>query len=111
MELLHLQMRHPQYFTTHDSSLKSPLFWNNKHPKIGLSELLCTLEIFGSILTADGSKVSFTLIVKCFEEFLNVKLGDPQDIKRAVFRRKINMTKYLDALRHNLINNIDKIYR
>lgn len=106
-----MQIQHPQYFIADDSTFKSPLFWNSKHPKIELSELLCALEIFGSILTADGSKVSFTLIVKCFEEFLNVKLGDPQDIKRAVFRRKINMTKYLDALRHNLINNIDKIYR
>lgn len=103
-------MQYPPYFTTPNSLPKSPLFWNRKHPKIELSELLCALEIFGSILTADGSKASFTLIVRCFEEFFNVKLGDPQEIKRAVFRRKINVAKHLQALCQTVINYSNNLY-
>lgn len=103
-------MQHPCSFIREKPSLKSPIFWNKTHRKIGLNELLCSLEQEGSFITSDGSKASFPLIVKSFEEFLNVKLGDPQEIKRSIYRRKTNVTKYLDTLRHALINYVDKIY-
>lgn len=71
--------------------------------EIELNEILCGIEKMGRIVTVDGTKASLTLIVKSVEEFLNIKLGDPQEIKRAVFRRKINITKFTDAIRNTLL--------
>lgn len=104
IELMHLKMQYPNYFSTQESSFKSPLFWKKDHPKIELNEILCGMEKTGRIVTVDGAKASLTLIVKSAEEFLNIKLGDPQEIKRAVFRRKISITKFTDAIRNALLN-------
>lgn len=109
INILHLRIKYPQQFIKPTSDFKSPLFWSTSHKAIELSEILCGLELDGAILTSNGGPASFAMIINCFELFLNVKLGNPQDTKRAVFRRKINVTKYLDKLRHTLRKHIEEV--
>lgn len=91
-------------------NLKTNLFWSKNYPAICLSELLCGINLLGPnpIVLADGSEASFNQIVNVFEKMLNVKLGDPQDIKRRVLNRKIHVTRFTDALRYALQNYEEK---
>lgn len=86
------------------------LVWSKTYPAICLSELLCGINLLGPnpIVLADGSEASFNQIVIVFEKMLNVKLGDPQDIKRRVLNRKIHITRFTDALRYALQNYEEK---
>lgn len=109
IKLIKFKMEHPQYFIKKDPLSSSPIFWSNNHPKIWLIEILCAITQVGSIVNSDGTKASFALVLRCFEEFLNIKLGEPQNVKRAVFNRKIDLTKYTDKLRNALIEHYDNI--
>lgn len=40
------------------------------------------------IILSDGREAPFYLVIQLFEQFLNVKLGNPGDIKRRVLERK-----------------------
>lgn len=104
--ILNLQIKFPRQFIKQNAGFKSPLFWSKSHKAIELSEILCGMELDGVILTSSGEPASFAMIINCFELFFNVKLGNPQDTKRAVFSRKINVTKYLDKLHHTLRKHI-----
>lgn len=40
------------------------------------------------IILSDGREAPFYLVIQHFEQFLNIKLGNPGDIKRRVLERK-----------------------
>ena len=105
-KILYCILRYPEQFISNDDSFTSPLFWSKNYPAICLSELLCGINLLGPnpIVLAEGSEASFNQIVNVFEKMLNVKLGDPQDIKRRVLNRKVHITRFTDALRYALQN-------
>lgn len=105
-KILYWNFKYPEQFVSCDDVVSSPLYWSKKYPAICLAELLCGINLLGPnpIVLADGSEASFNQIVIVFEKMLNVKLGDPQDIKRRVLNRKIHITRFTDALRFALRN-------
>lgn len=105
-KILYWNFKYPEQFVSYDDVVSSPLYWSKKYPAICLAELLCGINLLGPnpIVLADGSEASFNQIVIVFEKMLNVKLGDPQDIKRRVLNRKIHITRFTDALRFALRN-------
>lgn len=96
LRLLDRRISNPELFTSTPVQ-RSPLCW--RHRAIDLSELLTYLDKDGALGHADASKASFTEIVREFEHFLNVHLGDPRDVKRSVLQRKYKQMAYLDKLR------------
>ncbi len=102
-----LQIEHPHIFTQ-QQTFQSPLFWSKKFPLIGLTEILCGLTLLGPIVTADDSPATFTAIIRTFEFVFNVKLGNPQEIKRSVLRRNLHLTRFTDAVRSALQNYTEK---
>ena len=42
------------------------------------------------------------MVIQLFEQFLNVKLGNPGDIKRRVLERKKDRTKFTEVIFHTL---------
>ena len=105
-KILYWNFKYPEQFVSCDDVISSPLYWSKKYPAICLAELLCGINLLGPnpIVLADGSEASFNQIVIVFEKMLNVKLGDPQDIKRRVLNRKVHITRFTDALRYALQN-------
>ena len=105
-KILYWNFKYPEQFVSCDDVVSSPLYWSKKYPAICLAELLCGINLLGPnpIVLADGSEASFNQIVIVFEKMLNVKLGDPQDIKRRVLNRKVHITRFTDALRFALRN-------
>lgn len=103
-----LQIEHPHIFAQQRAAYQSPLFWSKKFPLIGLTEILCGLTLLGPIVTADDSPATFTAIIRTFEIVFNVKLGNPQDIKRSVLRRNLHLTRFTDAVRSALQNYTEK---
>lgn len=108
LQLFHLSLTHPNYFGSQENSYKSPLHWSKKFPAIALSEILCGISMLGAINNSAGSEASFKLVVESFETFFNIKLGNPQDIKRSILRRKIKLTEFSDMIRQVLLNYIEK---
>lgn len=96
LRLLDRRILNPELFTSPITSL-SPLYW--LHRAIDLSELLTYLDMDAAFGYANGSRASFSGVVREFERFLNIHLGDPRDIKRSVLGRKYKQTAYLDKLR------------
>ena len=96
-KILYWNFKYPEQFVSCDDVVSSPLYWSKKYPAICLAELLCGINLLGPnpIVLADGSEASFNQIVIVFEKMLNVKLGDPQDIKRRVLNRKIHITRFI----------------
>ena len=96
LRLLDRRVSNPEVFVSSPARLSS-LHW--AHRSIDLSELLTYLDRDSAFVYADGRKASFTEVVREVEYFLNVRLGDPRDVKRCVLQRKYKQTAYLDKLR------------
>lgn len=96
LRLLDRRVSNPELFISSPARLSS-LHW--AHRSIDLSELLTYLDRDSAFVYADGRKASFTEVVREVEYFLNVRLGDPRDVKRCVLQRKYKQTAYLDKLR------------
>lgn len=107
--ILNLQIKFPRQFIKQNAGFKSPLFWSKSHKAIELSEILCGMELDGVILTSSGEPASFAMIIRCFNMFLNTNMGDPHNTKQAIFMRKINLTKYIDKLRHALRKHREEV--
>lgn len=103
IETFHLVLKHPQLSASEHNTTLSPLFWSKDFAAIALSENLCAYSFMGAIETSDGKKAPFSLIVEHFEKYLNIKLGNPDDIKRRVLGRKIKLTDFSDSMRHSII--------
>lgn len=108
-ELLIYRLEHPQIFISKPTFI-SPLHWSNHYYAICLKEILCGIDLMtpNPIVLADGREASFSIVIQSFEQFLNVKLGNPYEIKRSVLDRKKDRTKFTKALLHTLMNYKEK---
>lgn len=102
-DLLYYRLEHPQYFIS-ESAPQSPLHWSKKYHAVDLSEILCSFDLMSPrpIILSDGREAPFYLVIQLFEQFLNVKLGNPGDIKRRVLERKKDRTKFTEVIFHTL---------
>lgn len=86
------------------------IFWDSKHPKTYLSELLYALYLLGVFRHNDGSKLYFTEIIAHAEHSLSLKIGDSRELRRTIVRRKNKKTPFLDMLCNKLneenVNNM-----
>lgn len=108
-DLLYYRLEHPQCFIS-EPAPQSPLHWSKKYHAVDLSESLQFWpdESRTYYLVRTGSqKLRFYLVIQHFEQFLNIKLGNPGDIKRRVLERKKDRTKFTEAIFHTL-NNEDE---
>lgn len=105
-ELLYYRLEHPQHFIS-EPVLQSPLHWSKKYHAVNLSEILCSFDLMSPrpIILSDGREAPFYLVIQHFEQFLNVKLGNPGDIKRRVLERKKDRTKFTEVIFHTLNDN------
>ena len=105
-ELLYYRLEHPQYFIS-GSVPQSPHYWSKKYHAVNLSEILCSFDLMSPrpIILSDGREAPFYLVIQHFEQFLNVKLGNPGDIKRRVLERKKDRTKFTEVIFHTLNDN------
>ena len=94
---------HPQHFIS-EPAPQSPLYWSKKYHAVDLSEILCSFDLMNPrpIILSDGREAPFYLVIQHFEQFLNVKLGNPGDIKRRVLERKKDRTKFTEVIFHTL---------
>lgn len=102
-ELLYYRIEHPQPFIS-EPAFTSPLHWSKKYHAVDLSEILCSFDLMSPrpIILSDGREAPFYLVIQHFEQFLNVKLGNPGDIKRRVLERKKDRTKFTEIIFHTL---------
>ena len=107
-DLLYYRLEHPQHFIS-EPVPQSPLHWSKKYHAVDLSEILCSFDLMSPrpIILSDGREAPFYLVIQHFEQFLNIKLGNPGDIKRRVLERKKDRTKFTEAIFHTL-NNEDE---
>ena len=93
----------PQHFIS-EPAPQSPLHWSKKYHAVDLSEILCSFDLMSPrpIILSDGREAPFYLVIQLFEQFLNVKLGNPGDIKRRVLERKKDRTKFTEVIFHTL---------
>lgn len=102
-DLLYYRLEHPQHFIS-EPVPQSPLHWSKKYHAVDLSEILCSFDLMSPrpIILSDGREAPFYLVIQLFEQFLNVKLGNPGDIKRRVLERKKDRTKFTEVIFHTL---------
>lgn len=88
-ELLYYRLEHPRLFIS-DPVPKSSLYWSKQYHAIDLSEILCTFDLMNPnpLVLVNGRAAPFNTVIREFEQFLHVKLGEPSDIKRRVLDRK-----------------------
>lgn len=84
-------------------SVPSPLNWTSS--KTALIELIYALH---SHATFNNGLVDIKVIAKTFEEVFNIELGDFYHTYLELKSRKVNRTKFLDALKENLIRKMDE---
>ncbi len=58
--------------------------------------------------TFNNGLVDIKVIAKTFEEVFNIELGDFYHTYLELKSRKVNRTKFLDALKENLIRKMDE---
>ena len=83
---------------------QSPLI-GLKNTMLSTSESFrCSFDLMSPrpIILSDGREAPFYLVIQLFEQFLNVKLGNPGDIKRRVLERKKDRTKFTEVIFHTL---------
>ena len=80
-----------------------------KNTMLSTCRILCSFDLMSPrpIILSDGREAPFYLVIQHFEQFLNIKLGNPGDIKRRVLERKKDRTKFTEAIFHTL-NNEDE---
>ena len=102
-ELLYYRLEHPRLFIT-DPVPKSSLYWSKQYHAIDLSEILCTFDLMNPnpLVLVNGRAAPFNTVIREFEQFLHVKLGEPSDIKRRVLDRKRDRSKFVEIMLHTL---------
>ena len=109
-ELLYYRLEHPRLFIS-DPVPKSSLYWSKQYHAIDLSEILCTFDLMNPnpLVLVNGRAAPFNTVIREFEQFLHVKLGEPSDIKRRVLDRKRDRSKFVEIMLHTL-NEEDNQY-
>ena len=102
-ELLYYRLEHPRLFIS-DPVPKSSLYWSKQYHAIDLSEILCTFDLMNPnpLVIVNGRAAPFNTVIREFEQFLHVKLGEPSDIKRRVLDRKRDRSKFVEIMLHTL---------
>ena len=102
-ELLYYRLEHPRLFIS-DPVPKSSLYWSKQYHAIDLSEILCTFDLMNPnpLVLVNGRAAPFNTVIREFEQFLHVKLGEPSDIKRRVLDRKRDRSKFVEIMLHTL---------
>ena len=102
-ELLYYRLEHPRLFIS-DPVPKSSLYWSKQYHAIDLSEILCTFDLMNPnpLVLVNGRAAPFNTVIREFEQFLHVKLGEPSDIKRRVLDRKRDLSKFVEIMLHTL---------
>lgn len=102
-ELLYYRLEHPRLFIS-DPVPKSSLYWSKQYHAIDLSEILCTFDLMNPnpLVLVNGRATPFNTVIREFEQFLHVKLGEPSDIKRRVLDRKRDRSKFVEIMLHTL---------
>ena len=102
-ELLYYRLEHPRLFIS-DPVPKSSLYWSKQYHAIDLSEILCTFDLMNPnpLVLVNGRAAPFNTVIREFEQFLHVKLGEPSDIKRRVLDRKRDRSKFVELMLHTL---------
>ena len=102
-ELLYYRLDHPRLFIS-DPVPKSSLYWSKQYHAIDLSEILCTFDLMNPnpLVLVNGRAAPFNTVIREFEQFLHVKLGEPSDIKRRVLDRKRDRSKFVEIMLHTL---------
>ena len=102
-ELLYYRLEHPRLFIS-DPVPKSSLYWSKQYHAIDLSEILCTFDLMNPnpLDLVNGRAAPFNTVIREFEQFLHVKLGEPSDIKRRVLDRKRDRSKFVEIMLHTL---------
>lgn len=102
-ELLYYRLEHPRLFIS-DPVPKSSLYWSKQYHAIDLSEILCTFDLMNPnpLVLVNGRAAPFNTVIREFEQFLHVKLGEPSDIKRRVLDRKRDRSKFVEIMLQTL---------
>lgn len=102
-ELLYYRLEHPRLFISGPVP-KSSLYWSKQYHAIDLSEILCTFDLMNPnpLVLVNGRAAPFNTVIREFEQFLHVKLGEPSDIKRRVLDRKRDRSKFVEIMLHTL---------
>ena len=102
-ELLYYRLEHPRLFIS-DPVPKSSLYWSKQYHAIDLSEILCTFDLMNPnpLVLVNGRAAPFNTVIREFEQFLHVKLGEPSDIKRRVLDRKRDRSKFVEIMLYTL---------
>ena len=102
-ELLYYRLEHPRLFIS-DPVPKSSLYWSKQYHALDLSEILCTFDLMNPnpLVLVNGRAAPFNTVIREFEQFLHVKLGEPSDIKRRVLDRKRDRSKFVEIMLHTL---------
>ena len=102
-ELLYYRLEHPRLFIS-DPVPKSSLYWSKQYHAIDQSEILCTFDLMNPnpLVLVNGRAAPFNTVIREFEQFLHVKLGEPSDIKRRVLDRKRDRSKFVEIMLHTL---------
>ena len=102
-ELLYYRLEHPRLFIS-DPVPKSSLYWSKQYHAIDLSEILCTFDLMNPnpLVFVNRRAAPFNTVIREFEQFLHVKLGEPSDIKRRVLDRKRDRSKFVEIMLHTL---------
>ena len=102
-ELLYYRLELPRLFIS-DPVPKSSLYWSKQYHAIDLSEILCTFDLMNPnpLVLVNGRAAPFNTVIREFEQFLHVKLGEPSDIKRRVLDRKRDRSKFVEIMLHTL---------
>ena len=102
-ELLYYRLEQPRLFIS-DPVPKSSLYWSKQYHAIDLSEILCTFDLMNPnpLVLVNGRAAPFNTVIREFEQFLHVKLGEPSDIKRRVLDRKRDRSKFVEIMLHTL---------
>ena len=102
-ELLYYRLEHPR-LSISDPVPKSSLYWSKQYHAIDLSEILCTFDLMNPnpLVLVNGRAAPFNTVIREFEQFLHVKLGEPSDIKRRVLDRKRDRSKFVEIMLHTL---------
>ena len=65
------------------------------------------LNLDSAITLSNGTIAPFAEVVREFERFFNIKLGDPRNVKRNILDRKIKSTSYLTTLRNRIEKKVE----
>lgn len=102
--IIYLQLDHPSLADIPAASApKSPLYLSEEFTPTDLMELITALQVSGVIRRADGSPIDLTTLVEQLTKTFNMCINNPGQCRHAVINRKLRLTRFLDLLRHNLV--------